>query len=150
MTTIVYDHERRQIACDSRISKESGTIGSDNYKKYKTVDGFIFFFTGKPCDADLLVDYFLGKQTQELIPQCEAIIVDVEKKKAFYFCVNNELIGEKMELSFCECIGSGAQFAFAALDFGKTAKETVEYAMTRDCYTGGKVHVYDIETARFI
>jgi hypothetical protein len=38
----------------------------------------------------------------------------------------------------------------AALDFGKTAKEAVEYAMTRDVYSGGKVHVYDIDKGEFI
>lgn len=36
-------------------------------------------------------------------------------------------------------IGSGWQFAAAAMDFGKTAKQAIEYAATRDNGTGGGV-----------
>lgn len=36
-------------------------------------------------------------------------------------------------------IGSGWQFALAAMDFGKTAKQAIEYAATRDNGTGGGV-----------
>jgi len=58
---------------------------------------------------------------------------------------------------YAECIvdhnyaqGSGDQWALAALDFGDSAREAVEYAMTKDVYSGGKVHVYDIEKAEFL
>ena len=53
-------------------------------------------------------------------------------------------------IEYNDSAGSGGEFAIAALDMGKTAKEAVEYAMTRDFYSGGKVHVYDIETGDFI
>ena len=36
-------------------------------------------------------------------------------------------------------IGSGCEFALAACDLGKTAVEAVEYASTRDVFTGGGV-----------
>lgn len=42
-------------------------------------------------------------------------------------------------------MGSGYQFAIAALDLGKTAKEAVNYAKTRDIYTGGRVRVFDVK-----
>jgi hypothetical protein len=38
-----------------------------------------------------------------------------------------------------DCMGSGAYFAKAALDFGKTPEEAIRYAMTRDCATGGEI-----------
>ena len=38
-----------------------------------------------------------------------------------------------------DCMGTGAYYAKAALDFGKTPEEAIRYAMTRDCYTGGKI-----------
>ncbi|WP_210772140.1 hypothetical protein [Rhodanobacter lindaniclasticus] len=45
-------------------------------------------------------------------------------------------------------IGSGWQFAIAAMDFGKTAKQAIEYAMTRDNGTGGGVDFVRIRTAK--
>jgi ATP-dependent protease HslVU (ClpYQ) peptidase subunit len=47
-------------------------------------------------------------------------------------------------------VGSGFKFAISAMDHGKSAKDAVKYAATRDIYTGGKIHVYDIASARFI
>ena len=55
---------------------------------------------------------------------------------------------DKIEYSISK--GSGSDFALALIDMGKSAKESIEYAMTRDIYTGGKVHVYDIEKGVFI
>ena len=42
-------------------------------------------------------------------------------------------------------VGSGGTFAYCALDFGKTAKEAVEYAATKDTNTGGKVRVFNLD-----
>ena len=47
-------------------------------------------------------------------------------------------------------IGSGAEFAMSAMDFGMTAKEAVEYTMTRDIYTGGEVTVFDTVKMQFV
>lgn len=40
-------------------------------------------------------------------------------------------------------IGCGQEFALAAMDHGKTAPEAVEYAATRNVYTGGLITVVD-------
>lgn len=45
-------------------------------------------------------------------------------------------------------IGSGAQWAMAAMDFGKNAVKAVEYAATRDNGTGGGVDVVTINQPR--
>lgn len=49
-----------------------------------------------------------------------------------------------------QAVGSGGNWALSSLDHGKSAKEAVEYAITKDIYSGGKVHVYDIEKGEFI
>ena len=92
MTTIVYDHENKQIAIDGRLTKGGSTIISD------MDDG--------------------------------------------YFC--------KMLIDHNECKGSGELLALAALDHGESALNAINYAMTRDMFTGGKVNVYDIEKGEFI
>lgn len=147
MTTIVYDHKARQIACDSRICK-SDVISSDNFKKFRYIGAELWFFCGLISDADLLVDWFKSEEKPALIPECEAIVII--DGKAMHYQVHSDAVASRFELEFSEAIGSGCKFALSAIDFGKTAKESVEYAMTRDCGTGGKVRVYDIESARFI
>lgn len=42
-------------------------------------------------------------------------------------------------------IGSGRDFAIASMDYGNTAKAAVEYAASRDLYTGGEVVTDDFE-----
>lgn len=52
------------------------------------------------------------------------------------------------EPSQVHAIGSGATWALAALDFGKTAEEAVAYAATRDNGTGGGVDAVTITQPR--
>ncbi len=50
----------------------------------------------------------------------------------------------KYKLTYNDADGSGYAFALAAMDFGKSAKDAVKYAATRDTYTGGRVRVFDV------
>lgn len=43
-------------------------------------------------------------------------------------------------------IGSGRDFALAAMDMGATAKEAVEMAAKRDVYTGGTIRTVIIDS----
>ena len=144
MTTIVYDHKRKQIACDSRCTGD-GVIKTDSLLKYRYSGAALFFFTGPVSDHEKLVNaYSHGK-----IEKCEAnAIICVDGKVILCGIDGDELWLET--LSYNQGIGSGFKFALAALDFGNTAEESVKYAITRDFYSGGKVHVYDIESAKFL
>jgi hypothetical protein len=42
-------------------------------------------------------------------------------------------------------MGSGRRFALAALDLGKSPREAVAYACTRDVFSGGEITVLTIE-----
>jgi ATP-dependent protease HslVU (ClpYQ) peptidase subunit len=148
MTTIVYDHRHRIIAVDSRICR-SGVISSDEFIKYRYVGAELWFTCGTAADEQLLIDWFRsGDDKPKLIPECEAYVV-VDGKVYSRLVHENGTICQ-LELTFSESIGSGSKFAISAIDHGKSAMEAVEYAATRDCYTGGKVHVYDIESCRFL
>ena len=151
MTTIVYDHKLGQIAVDSR-STASGMIVSDNEIKWHVDEnGVTWFLSGCVSDYSLLFDSFKnGDRAFDLpeIPDASAIIV--RDKKVFLRGVTDKGEAWTQPLSSSRCIGSGAQFALAAMDFGCTAADAVKYAATRDCYTGGKVHVFDIADGEFV
>lgn len=149
MTTIVYDHKARQIACDSRMTR-SGVVLSDSASKWKYDKSVILFFTGCTCDFEQFMQHYGthgAKPDAEV--EADAFIV---RDGAVYEAGFSKTHGyfETPLREYSSAIGSGQSFALAALDYGESARRAVEYAMTRDIYTGGKVHVYDIESARFL
>jgi len=149
MTTIVYDHKARQIAVDSRMTR-SGVVLSDSAPKWKHDKAVILFFTGCTCDFEqFMLHYGTHGAKPDAEVEADAFIV---KNGVVYEAGFSKTHGyfETPLHEYSSAIGSGQSFALAALDFGKDARGAVEYAMTRDCYTGGKVHVYDIELGAFV
>ena len=152
MTTIVYDHKNKQIACDSR-STIGGTIIDSEAIKYKLVGDKLWFMSGRQGDADTFIQHYNPLQSANENMDVSGIFVILEGD-----CAGGVYMAIKDEYNiYAECIvdhnyaqGSGDQWALAALDFGDSAREAVEYAMTKDVYSGGKVHVYDIEKAEFL
>ncbi len=140
MTTLAYSHKRKQIAIDSRITS-NGTIRTDNYNKIIRNEIGIWFFTGKCCDSESLS---LRRHDQycEVIPDTTALLVN--KGDVYLVLVNEQGFCEWFKTTHDCAYGSGQDFALAALDHGKNAKEAVEYAITRDIYSGGEIQVVDI------
>lgn len=146
MTTIAYDG--RYIACDSRESM-GHIILSDKVEKFVATPEAVYFGAGVPCDIERLIevseqvthDYFL-----------EAVILVAEKDGVFTVSQSEDGGVYKNSASHLDsyAIGSGAEFAMSAIDFGMNAKEAVEYAMTRDIYTGGEVTVFDTVLFEFV
>lgn len=151
MTTIVYDHNARQIACDSRATS-GGIIVDDESQKWRLTDsGELWFTCGAICDEDLLIDCFKDgdkKLNISVIPDANAFVLRGDKVLMRGVTADGEAWTQA--LTNKRCLGSGSSFALAALDFNCDAKQAVEYAITRDCYSGGKVHVYDIESGKFL
>jgi hypothetical protein len=151
MTTIVYDHKNKQIAVDSR-STSSGLITTDDDRKWHIdADGVIWFLSGCISDYDLLFDSFkYGDRAFDLSAIPDAVAFIVRDGNVFLRGVTDKGEAWTQKLTNNRCIGSGSTLALAALDFVCSAADAVKYAATRDCYTGGAVHVYDIATASFI
>lgn len=141
MTTIVFDHKNGQIAIDSRTTC-SGVISTDSAIKYKKVGDIVYFCAGKVGEYDLFIKEFnvLGDANKNL----DVLALRIENKKVYLMTHGGDVFRE-CELEHNEGIGSGCDFALSALDFGKTAKEAVEYAKTKDIYTGGKVTVFNLD-----
>ncbi len=140
-----YDHKNKQIACDSRTSA-GGCIVSDSAIKYKEVDGVMWFLCGKTGESSLFIDNF--KPLTNVPDNLDVYGLRVEGG-IVYLCTGNEVFRE-CGMVCSTSIGSGEDYALSAIDFGMTAKEAIEYTITRDMNTGGKVHVYDIEKGVFI
>ncbi len=145
MTTIVYDHKNKQIAVDSRLTADN-LIVTDESIKFKENDKGLWFFTGSRADEEDLAA-LNHNDKPDVKPDCSAFLVTNKECKLVTF--NGDYVAVSTN-EYSHAIGSGGDFALAALDFGKSAKDAVKYAKTRDSGTGGKVHVYDIEKGEFI
>ena len=146
MTTILYDHKNKQIACDSRQSTQS-FINSDVAIKYKYAGAVLWFLSGNPAGMDEFISEFdLGGKAPKNC-NCNGLFINGGLVYSA-FAESGKYCSELLTSS--DSFGSGCWLAIAALDFNKSAKDAVEYAMTRDSNTGGKIHVYDIAKAEFI
>lgn len=146
MTCIAYHHKDKQIAIDSQMTA-NGIVVDNDARKWIVNKSDHWFFAGTASDyADMI-----GLNHNDLvkpIPDCSAY--QVVNGSVWLVVVNNDGYCEKTLLNHDDTNGSGSHFALAALDHDKTAKQAVEYACTRDIYSGGKIRVYDIATAKFI
>lgn len=129
------------IAYDSRAVQHDMVV-SNTFPKMFEHKNHIFFVAGDVADySGFANDMVAGKQSKEW------------EVSAFMVCPSGKLWmtgggggAWRFELPLTEtaAIGSGQDFAYSAMDFGKTAKQAVKYAMTRDSNTGGKVRTFKL------
>lgn len=136
MTTIVYHHESRAIAFDSRLTR-GGTIVSDEFNKLKTKGDVKFIFSGLEADIQKLVSEYPACTTKL---ECSGIII--EDGKVYHAAFEPEF--KMLELFWSESWGSGQDHALTAIDLGCSATDSIEYAKKRDTGTGGKVNTINL------
>jgi len=143
MTTIAFHHKDGQIAVDSRTIS-GNLINTDASNKIHKLNDLLIILSGMTCDFDIFVSEYPDIKTDV---DCSGFLV--EDKKTYHICVKNGNL-KKSQINYNDAEGSGYAFAISAMDHGKSAKESVEYAMTRDNCTGGKIQVIDVKTGKVI
>ena len=140
MTTIVFNEETQEIACDSRCTDSNGVIVSDNAMKAVKHGEDLWFLAGDCADMELLMDATLHEQLPFTL-ECAAFVMRPDGFFTIYTNKDNRLC--QLPMLYTEGIGSGAYFAVSGIDLGLTTRAAVEYAITRDSNSGGTVHVYN-------
>lgn len=143
MTTIAY--KDGVIAYDSRVTRGS-LILSDTAEKMHVVNGVHFFGTGAVIDIKKLIAGYPDGNGCSGDIDSRVIAVTPEGLVAIIGCTEED--GYWVDLqdsSVVNSIGSGSDFAFAAMDMGATAKEAVQIAAGRDIYTGGAIREFKIQ-----
>ena len=141
MTTIAYNHDEKMVAVDSRTCCNN-VIVNDKANKIYQVGDLTFIACGDVPDIQEFMETYpnINKKLN-----CHGVMID-GGGFAYDFGVNDSGEFSKCKITYNDAFGSGCEFAIAAMDFGKTAKEAVEYAMTRDNKTGGKVQTIYLES----
>lgn len=144
MTTISYNHKDREIAVDGRITA-GGIIITD--KANKTIvrdDGVMFFMTGSTSDfADYCREFGNGLKPSRPLDCAAMMLADGTVYQTGVDSGDGLFFSSPRSESFA--CGSGGNFAVSAMDFGKSAKDAVKYASTRDSGTGGKITVIKVK-----
>ena len=142
MTTIVYNFKEKVICCDSRATK-GHLIADDNYKKVvKNSMGLTCVVAGLVADVEALVETFPSGYEGMSELEAQAFII---YEGDVYECAITEGKYIATPIDCNAVLGSGGSFALAAMDFGRSAKEAVKYAMTRDAATGGKIRTVKVK-----
>lgn len=163
MTTIIYHHESRTIATDGRETDSNGHIHCDTLDKIYYLDGGdVIALAGPSIAIDYIVKHYDALSDTDSTLQEDAELLELllsgdgHVSSVVYSLSEDEFYewhlaaidgddGEpvlhkyKLALRYTIALGSGAPFAIAALDFGKSVFESIGYASTRDSSTGGAV-----------
>lgn len=148
LTTIATNS--KQIAFDSQ-SQRGDTLVNVPHMKMKESQEHYFFYSGVAGDIAHFINAFFGESSEQPGLNLSAFIVCPDKSIWLgSFAEDGELRKDEVEDGEIYALGSGGGFAISAMDLGKSPAEAVAYAATRDVYTGGDVHLFDIKTMELI
>lgn len=143
MTTIAWDGET--LAADSRATASG--LPYQAIKAFRLADGSLFGGTGDYGQI-LAVKEWLDKGGMEgLKPKVEDFAGLLVLSDARAFRLEETLIRLPLFEKF-HAIGSGRDFAIAAMHCGRTALEAVEISTLYDVFTGGAVVSFSIANTR--
>ncbi|MCG7560547.1 MULTISPECIES: proteasome subunit alpha [Pseudoalteromonas] len=137
MTTIAYHHDSRTICTDSLTSTSQTIVSWATRKCHRVDDGYVFA-SGNCAEIEHLLAHWHANQFDKIT--CTFFFVDDEGAVFFGEIRHGRRFLEPLSLNWA--IGSGANWAIAAMDFGRSAFEAVEYACLRDKSSGGTVMTY--------
>lgn len=136
MTTIAWDGHT--IAVDSQSTGDESVMFYRN--KIAWIGETVLVGAGRFSDINHLANCLRNKTE---IP-AGLDIVAYHIGKDFIHKYTDSKYPESVPLNEPFAQGSGWAWAQSALDFGKNAVEAVEYACTRDIFTGGAVNFVEI------
>lgn len=150
MTTICVDKDLN-MASDSQ-STQGGMRTSTTVKKIFELNGYVVGFAGRYAEAlkfiealaDIVEHEIVQSGTYLQIPQ--PVIEQMDEFNALVITPAGTVLMYEGS-SHCYpvevpvAIGSGSDYAWTALECGKTASEAVEIAMKFDVFSGGDVQV---------
>lgn len=139
MTTIAYDG--KTMACDTRVTCGSSYYNTDT-KIYEN-DDYVIGVAGDAGVGAMLIDCPYILQARHYDFDFEALVFAKDAKKlykvAFYKswdCALSSVIPVADKFS---AVGSGSEYALAAMYLGHTATRAITVAAEFDMNTGGKI-----------
>jgi len=135
MTTIAWDG--KSLAADTRCT--TGGMPWQTTKAVRLKDGRLFAASGAGEDCEAVRTWLEGGEKPT--PK-DFVAILIENGECIR--MEDKLVKMRVESPF-HAVGSGRDYAIAAMHYGKTAREAIELAALYDIYTGTPVTVLTCE-----
>jgi len=140
MTTIAASLEHQMIAADTRCSTDGWMV---NVSKLRTGPNSAFGAAGEW--EQILKFYAALEQKSELPSDCDVDVLEIRPDGLYLY--NGSLLCYLIKEKFW-AIGTGANYAIAAMHLGKDPVEAIRIASIYDPGTGGDVEKMEILNAK--
>lgn len=140
MTTIAY--KNGIMAVDSLITYDN-VVRYNDFEKFKSVDGHMFFLCGEVSDWDLMIETYFKRAAPTRDLDCSALVWDGQNMYMGAYRQNEGFWKELIPTNSHMALGSGTDFALMAMDLGQSAAEAVGSASRRCIRTGGILRTFD-------
>lgn len=137
MTTIAWDG--RTLAADTLAT--AGGLAYGIVKAVRLKDGRLYAGSGAAEDCQAVLNWLYSGGEKPTVKDYAGIVIGADLSIWRY---EDKLVPFPVTDRF-HAIGSGRDFAIAAMHMGKTAREAVELAIVYDIYTGGPITELTIE-----
>lgn len=144
MTTIAY--KAGVIAADSRCTEGNHIIPGKMRKLHELPDGSIYTFTGSVAHGMAMLDALLNGTKQPTWELGDTLAVRVMPTGRVLIYEGEGVWFE--QTSKIAAWGSGAEFAYGAMEAGATAAEAVRIAIKHDSASGGPVRTIQVKKPR--
>jgi hypothetical protein len=144
MTTIAWDG--KTLAADSLVScndsRCSFTRKIHSFFLYDVNTEVIVGGAGNLSQVTALVGWLQDRTAEKpVVDKMEAIVISAVDRRIMKVELYDYTL-HPFEIDGPFAIGTGWMWAVAAMDHGKAAVNAVEYAVTRDVYTGGVIRTW--------
>lgn len=137
MTTICTDGIT--MAADGQTSDRGTIVTLTRAKMRRLADGSIAGFCGASALQGPVFDWLDGVGRKPTVTEDDGVAALVLHPGGLVTCYDWHL--EPMAIAAPAAIGSGMDFALAALDLGATTAQAIGVAAARCCHTGGTISV---------
>lgn len=134
MTTIAFDG--KTMAADRQVSTFRGSVA----KIHRLADGSLYGASGKFDETVAVLAWLAGGEKPKIEEHIHAIVVAPSGK----FHTYEKLLVALPAASSFMAVGSGRDFAMAAMHLGKSAAEAVKIAHLFDTDTGPDVDTLEV------
>lgn len=131
MTTIAWDG--KTLAADTRATAGGFAFGNDKAVRLK--DGRLYAGSGSAEDCEAVRIWLETGGDKPTLKDYVGLVIGSD---ASIWRYEDKLVPFQVTSPF-HAVGSGRDYAIAAMHMGKTAREAVELASVYDIYTGGPV-----------
>lgn len=138
MTTCAWDG--KTLAADTRCT--AGGFPYAGTKAYRLKDGRLYAASGSAEECESVRIWLESGGDRPKVENFCGIVIGADCSIWRY---EDKLVPFQVETAF-HAIGSGRDYAMAALHMGKSAREAVELAMIYDIYTGGPITEIALES----